>query len=82
MTTLIDLWLQAAQEAHALRAQLAYLEEAWLRAEADADYWYFQACNTVSTNHTRIADGSPRGEPHARAVAADDGRFAPPLPCG
>ncbi|MDR7113750.1 hypothetical protein J2X03_003650 [Microbacterium trichothecenolyticum] len=45
MTTLIDLWLEAAQEAHALRAQLAYLEEAWLRAEADADYWYFQACN-------------------------------------
>jgi hypothetical protein len=45
MTTLIDLWLEAAHEAHALRAQLAYLEEAWLRAEADADYWYFQACN-------------------------------------
>lgn len=45
MTVLIDLWLEAAHEAHALRAQLAYLEEAWLRAEADADYWYFQACN-------------------------------------
>jgi hypothetical protein len=45
MTQLIDLWLAAAHEAHALRAQLAYLEEAWLRAEADADYWYFQACN-------------------------------------
>ncbi|MBW9108976.1 hypothetical protein [Microbacterium ureisolvens] len=45
MTTLIDLWLEAAHEAHSLHAQLAYLEEAWLRAEADADYWYFQACN-------------------------------------
>ena len=45
MRTLIDLWLEAVHEAHALRAQLAHLEEAWLRAEADADFWYFQACN-------------------------------------
>ena len=45
MTQLIDIWLQAAHEANALRAQLAYLEEAWLRAEADADYWYALACN-------------------------------------
>jgi len=45
MTTIIDLWLEAAYEARALRAQVAYLEEAWLRAEADADYWYFQTCN-------------------------------------
>ena len=45
MTTLIDLWLEAAHEAYALRAQLAHLEEAWLRAEADADFWYFHACN-------------------------------------
>ncbi|GAA2573897.1 MULTISPECIES: hypothetical protein [Microbacterium] len=45
MTRLIDLWLKSAYEVHALRAQLAYLEEAWLRAEADADFWYFQACN-------------------------------------
>lgn len=53
MTKLIDLWLESAQEAHALRAQLAYIEEAWLRAEADADYWYLQACNTLRTRGDR-----------------------------
>lgn len=42
---MLDMWLKAVVEVEALRAQLAYLEEAWLRAEADADYWYFQANN-------------------------------------
>ncbi|MDR7110883.1 hypothetical protein J2X03_000739 [Microbacterium trichothecenolyticum] len=46
MTTFMELWLEAAHEAYALRAQLAHLEDAWLRAEADADYWYIQACNS------------------------------------
>ena len=53
MTQFIDLWLRAALEADALRAQLASLEEAWLRAEADADYWYFQACNDRPCNRCR-----------------------------
>lgn len=58
MTQLIDLWLETAHEAHALRAQLAYLEEAWLRAEADADYWYFQACNTPRPFDPAVAAGN------------------------
>ena len=52
MTTFMGLWLESALEADALRAQLAYLEEAWLRAEADADYWYFQA-NKSHTSERR-----------------------------
>ena len=43
--SIIDFWLKAAGEAEALRHQVAYLEAAWLRAEADADYWYAQANN-------------------------------------
>lgn len=46
----INLWLEAALHVDALQAQVAYLERAWLRAEADADYWYFQACRR---HHTR-----------------------------
>ena len=56
MTQFIDLWLEAAHQAYVLRAQLAYLEKDWLRAEADADYWYFQACNT---HPTRPAPSDP-----------------------
>ena len=59
MTTLIDLWLEAAHEAHALRAQLAHLEEAWLRAENDADYWYFQACNGKSPGSATLSTTTP-----------------------
>lgn len=51
-TGFIDLWLDAALQVDALQAQLAYLERAWLRAEADADYWYFQACNRDHTAAT------------------------------
>lgn len=43
-TAFMDVWLEAAIRADALQAQLAHLEAAWLRAEADADYWYLQAC--------------------------------------
>lgn len=46
----IDLWLEAALQVDALQAQVAYLERAWQRAEADADYWYFQTCRR---DHTR-----------------------------
>ena len=53
MTTLMDLWLEAALEADALRAQLGYLERAWLRAEADADYWYYQANNSQKHERTQ-----------------------------
>ncbi|MGW9345877.1 hypothetical protein ACWGR3_30510 [Streptomyces albidoflavus] len=45
MTAFLTLWLRAASEVDALRAQLAHLEAMWLRAEADADYWYFEANN-------------------------------------
>lgn len=43
--SIIDYWLKAAGEAEALQHQVAYLEAAWLRAEAEADYWYAQANN-------------------------------------
>lgn len=45
----MELWLERAAEANALKAQVAHLEQAWLRAEADADYWYFQANNPTHT---------------------------------
>lgn len=46
----VDFWLEAAGQVDAPQAQVGYLERAWLRAEADADYWYFQACRR---DHTR-----------------------------
>lgn len=52
------MWLTAAAEADALRAQLAHLEQAWLRAEADADYWYAIANNPTlaQQRHRELAD--------------------------
>lgn len=52
---MLELWLRAAAEADALRQQLAYLEAAWLRAEADADYWYAQANNPHLRRQTSSA---------------------------
>lgn len=49
MSTLFDLWRASACEAAALREQIAYLEAAWLAAEADADFWYFHANNPTHT---------------------------------
>lgn len=34
----MEMWLAGAVEITALRAQLEQLEQAWLRAEADANY--------------------------------------------
>lgn len=36
----MEMWLAGAVEITALRAQLEQLEQAWLPAEADANYWY------------------------------------------
>ncbi|GAA0503979.1 hypothetical protein [Microbacterium aurantiacum] len=41
----MEMWLAGAVEITALRAQLEQLEQAWLRAEADANYWYAIANN-------------------------------------
>ena len=51
--TLLDLWLAAAAEASALRAQLAQLEAMWLEAEFDADFWYFEANNPDEARERR-----------------------------
>ena len=45
MSTLVELWQESSGEVWALREQVKYLEAAWLRAEFDADYWYFEANN-------------------------------------
>jgi hypothetical protein len=45
VSVLLELWQESSREVAALREQLKYLEAAWLRAEADADYWYAQANN-------------------------------------
>lgn len=55
MSDILTLWLRAALEVAALRAQLAYLEAAWLRAEAAADYWYFEANNPDDARSRRAA---------------------------
>lgn len=54
----IDLWLNAAAEVDALRAQLEQLEALWLAAEADADFWYFEANNPDEARERRRALGS------------------------
>lgn len=41
----MKIWLAGAVEITAIRAQLEQLEQAWLRAEADANYWYAIANN-------------------------------------
>lgn len=54
MTSLfLDWWLESRLEVKALTAQLAVLEAAWLRAEADADFWYFEANNTDEARERR-----------------------------
>jgi hypothetical protein len=51
--TLLDLFLEAAAERAALRAQLEYAIEAWQRAEAAADHWYFAANNPEEVREQR-----------------------------
>lgn len=45
----------AAVTADTFRAQVAELERLWLRAEADADHWYFEAHNPVEALARRKA---------------------------
>jgi hypothetical protein len=54
-TTLLDLWLSATAERDALRAQLEHLQALWLRAEAEADHWYFEANNPEDARERRAA---------------------------
>ncbi len=58
--TIMDLWLESARENTSLRAQLEQLEAAWLRAEADADYWYAIANNPdlEAQRHQALSDTS------------------------
>lgn len=78
MTTLLELWVHAALEVDALRAQAGYLEESWLRAEADADYWYFQANNDrnePSTERPHPTGSRPKPEESAEATSQRPARI-------
>lgn len=55
MKFFMQLWLNAAAEARVLREHAAWLEEQWLRAELDADYWYFEANNPDEARERRRA---------------------------
>lgn len=55
MKYFITLWLRTAAEVTALRSQLAHLEALWLRAEAEADHWYFEANNPAEARERRAA---------------------------
>lgn len=61
--TMLDMWLKAAVEVEALRAQLAYLEETRRQAEADADYWYFKPTTATSVRRKPTTATSLRRKP-------------------
>lgn len=85
MKFFMRLWLRAASEVTVLREQVAWLEQQWLRAELDADYWYFEANNPDEARERRRALASTasidarlaRQETAERWAALDtDGRKA------
>ena len=53
MEFFINLWLEARHEVWALREHVKQLEAMWLRAEADADHWYFEANNPDEARERR-----------------------------
>lgn len=53
MRFFMRLWLDAAAEVRVLREHVAQLEQQWLRAELDADYWYFEANNPEEARERR-----------------------------
>lgn len=71
--TLLELYTEKALEATALRAQLAELTRMWLRAEADADFWYFEA-NNAEDARARRAEISSTASIDARAARTDTAR--------
>jgi hypothetical protein len=55
MSLFMRWWLDAAAEVRVLREHVAMLERQWLRAELDADYWYFEANNPDEARERRRA---------------------------
>lgn len=55
MKFFMTLWLRAASEVTVLREHVVWLEQQWLQAAADADYWYFEANNPDEARERRRA---------------------------
>lgn len=69
----INLWLDARHEIWALQEHVKQLEAMWLRAEADADHWYFEANNPAEARerHHALRDTTFIDVREARRTASE-----------